>query len=241
MKRFDGRLKDELRKLKITRNFTKFSSGSVLVELGDTKVICTAIIESGVPSFLRGKGEGWLTCEYAMLPGANKNRINRESTTGKIKGRTHEIQRLIGRSLRAIIDLNKIGENTIWIDCDVIQADGGTRTTSISGAFVALYDAVKKFISDGLFKEWPIKGFVGAVSVGILDGNYILDLNYEEDSKAGVDMNIVMTNDGKFVEIQGTAERETFSDKDMQTLLKLSQKGIKEIINYQKSILKVKD
>lgn len=239
MKRIDGRVKNELRKLKLTNNFIKYPQGSTLVEFGDTKVICTAAIEPGVPSFLKGKKEGWITCEYSMLPGSNKTRIPRESTSGKIKGRTHEIQRLIGRSLRAVIDLRKIGENTIWIDCDVIQADGGTRTASISGAFVSLHSAISKAISEGLFNEWPIKGFVAAVSVGIVNNNYLLDLNYAEDSKASVDMNVIMTDKDEFIEIQGTAEKNTFNYNDVQKLLKLALKGIKKIIKLQKKILKV--
>ncbi|MBI5416880.1 ribonuclease PH [Candidatus Poribacteria bacterium] len=237
MKRIDGRAKNDLREIKITRNFTKFSQGSVLIEFGDTKVICNATIEPGVPPFLKGKGEGWITSEYAMLPGASQNRITRESSSGKIKGRTHEIQRLIGRSLRAIVDLKKLGENTIWIDCDVIQADGGTRTTSISGSCIALHDAAKRALSSGLFSSWPMNGFVGAVSVGIVDGDYLLDLNYAEDSKADVDMNIIMTDKGKFIEIQGTAERNPFSYDDMQALLKLADKGIKKIIKFQKEVV----
>ncbi|MBI4651085.1 ribonuclease PH [Candidatus Desantisbacteria bacterium] len=239
MKRTDGRGKNELRKLNLIRNYLKFSGGSVLVEFGDTRVICTAFIEPGVPSFLRGKEEGWLTSEYSMLPGSNRTRIMRESSAGKIKGRTHEIQRLIGRSLRAVIDLKKIGENTIWIDCDVIQADGGTRTSSISGAYVALYDAVKKAMSQGLFEEWPIKNFIGAVSVGIVNGEFLLDLDYSEDSQADVDMNVVMTDKGHLIEVQGTAERKTFSIKDMEVLMKLARNGIKDIIKFQKSVLKV--
>jgi ribonuclease PH len=204
--RTDGRRADALREVKITRNYIKHAEGSVLIEFGDTKVICTASVEGSVPPFLRGKGTGWVTAEYSMLPRATHTRSQREASRGKVGGRTHEIQRLIGRSLRAVIDLTLLGERSILIDCDVIQADGGTRTASITGAYVALVDAVRRLEAQGIITAQPIRNAVAAVSAGILDGVPILDLNYEEDAAVEVDMNFVMTASNCFVEVQGTAE-----------------------------------
>ncbi len=235
--RKDGRRNDQLRPIKVTRNFIKHPEGSVLIEFGDTKVICNASIEEKVPPFLKDTGQGWITAEYSMLPRATASRSIRESSTGKIGGRTQEIQRLIGRSLRAVVDLNGLGERTIWIDCDVIQADGGTRTASITGGFIALADALHYGVKNGIFERNPLKGYLAAVSVGVVDGEAMLDLCYEEDFKAEVDMNVVMTDDGRFVEIQGTAEGEPFKKEVFDELLKLAEKGISEIIKIQKEIL----
>ncbi len=237
--RVDGRKNDQNRHIKITRNYTKYAEGAVLIETGDTKVICTASIEDKVPPFLKGKGEGWITCEYNMIPRATQVRKVRDITRGKIDGRTMEIQRLIGRALRSIVDLKAIGEKTIWVDCDVIQADGGTRTASISGAFVALVDAVNKLHKQSPFSIYPIRDFVSAVSVGIVDNVKMLDLCYEEDSKAKVDMNVVMTDSGEFVEIQGTGEQSPFSRADLNELIALAEKGAKHMIQVQKDSLKM--
>lgn len=237
--RFDGRKNDAMRSIKITRNYTRYAEGSVLIELGETKVICTASIEEKVPPFLKGTGEGWITCEYNMLPRSTQTRKQRDISKLKIDGRTMEIQRLIGRSLRSVVDLKSIGERTIWIDCDVIQADGGTRTASINGAFVALIDAVNKIHKSSPFNVYPVRNFMGAISVGILNDARILDLCYEEDSKAKVDMNVVMTDEGKFVEIQGTGEESTFSRKELDEMLALAEKGVKHIIQAQKDVLKM--
>lgn len=237
--RVDGRKNDQTRHIKITRNYTKYAEGAVLIETGDTKVICTASIEDKVPPFLKGKGEGWITCEYNMIPRATQVRKVRDITRGKIDGRTMEIQRLIGRALRSIVDLKAIGEKTIWVDCDVIQADGGTRTASISGAFVALVDAVNKLHKQSPFSIYPIRDFVSAVSVGIVDNVKMLDLCYEEDSKAKVDMNVVMTDSGEFVEIQGTGEQSPFSRADLNELIALAEKGAKHMIQVQKDSLKM--
>lgn len=237
--RVDGRKNDQLRNVKITRKYTKYAEGSVLIEVGDTKVICTASIEDKVPPFLKGTGEGWITCEYNMLPRATQVRKPREVIKGRQDGRTMEIQRLIGRSLRSVVDLKAIGEKTIWIDCDVIQADGGTRTSSISGAFIALVDAVNKMHRESPFKIYPIRSFVAATSVGILNQEKVLDLCYIEDSKAQVDMNIVMTDQGKFIEIQGTGEESPFSRKELDELIALGEKGIKNMITIQKDSLKM--
>lgn len=237
MKRLDQRGEDQLRTVSITRNFTKYAEGSVLIETGDTKVICTASIENKVPHFLQGEGKGWVTAEYAMLPRATGVRSVREAAKGKIGGRTQEIQRLIGRSLRSIVDLGKLGERTVWLDCDVIQADGGTRTASITGAFVALVDALDGIIKQGQIKEMPVTDFIAATSVGIVDGKLLLDLNYAEDSRAQVDMNFVMTGEGKFVEVQGTAEENPFSEEEFQQLLSLGKKGIQSLTNIQKEVL----
>lgn len=236
--RIDGRKNDQIRPVKLTRNYTKYAEGSVFIEVGDTKVICTASIEEKVPSFLKGKGEGWITCEYNMLPRATQTRKMRDITKGKLDGRTSEIQRLIGRALRSVMDFKALGEKTIWIDCDVIQADGGTRTSAITGAFVALVDAVNKMHKHKPFEIYPIRSFVGAVSVGILKDIKILDLCYLEDSNAKVDMNIVMTDAGKFVEIQGTGEESPFTRKDLDELIAIGEKGTKQIIQIQKESLK---
>ncbi|MFA5157196.1 MAG: ribonuclease PH [Candidatus Omnitrophota bacterium] len=233
MARADGRGWDKIRSVNITRNFLKYAEGSCLIEMGNTKVICSATIEESVPPFLKGSGTGWVTAEYGMLPRSCQSRIPR----GKDSGRTYEIQRLVGRSLRAVTDMRNMGERTIWLDCDVIQGDGGTRTASITGSFVALADALYKIKKSGLIFSVPIKDFVAAVSVGIFNGEPILDLNYEEDSKADVDMNIVMTSKGEFIEIQGTSERRTFKKEQMDQLLDLATKGINELIAVQKNML----
>lgn len=238
--RTDGRKANEIRKVKIVRNFIKHAEGSSLIEVGDTRVICTATVEETVPTFLKGKGRGWVTAEYSMIPRSARSRITRESSRGKIGGRTHEIQRLIGRALRTVVDLKSLGERTVWIDCDVIQADGGTRTASITGACVALYDAFRFMKREKMIEDIPLKDFVAATSVGIVNEKIMLDLNYEEDSKADVDMNIVMTGNGKFIEIQGTAERHPFSKEDTDSLIKLAVKGIKELIKIQKTVISCK-
>lgn len=239
-KRRDGRRNDDLRPVKITRDYTKYAEGSVLMETGDTKIICTVSIEDGVPYFLRGQGRGWLTAEYSLLPRSTQSRTIRAAAKGKIGGRTREIQRLIGRSLRAVIDLNKIGERTIWVDCDVIQADGGTRTASITGAFVALVDAVGKLIQNDVVKKSPLAGFMAATSVGIVDGEIMVDLCYEEDNSAQVDMNIVMTVTGEIIEIQGTAEESPFNRKQLNKLLDYAESGIMKLIEKQKKSLNIK-
>ncbi len=235
--RADRRKEKELRPVKIKKNFSKYAEGSVLIEVGDTKVICTASVEEKVPPFLRDKKQGWITAEYGMLPRSSTDRITRESSRGKIGGRTHEIQRLIGRSLRAVVDLELLGERTIWLDCDVIQADGGTRTAAITGAFVAMAEAIKKVYKEGKLKKFPVKDWVAATSVGMKDGVVLLDLCYEEDSQADVDMNVVMTGKGKFVEIQGTAEKSPFTEADMEKLLHLARQGIQKLILIQKNVL----
>lgn len=235
--RVSGHGADNLREIKITRNFTKHAEGSVLIEFGDTKVICSASVENSVPQFLRGKGTGWVTAEYSMLPRATHTRSPRESSKGKIGGRTHEIQRLIGRSLRAVTDLALLGEKTVFIDCDVIQADGGTRTASITGAYVALADAMNKLVGNNSVAAFPLKEAVAAVSVGIVNGKPLLDLNYKEDSSAEVDMNFVMTSSERFVEIQGTAETEPFSIEKMDAMRSLAISGIKRLFEFQKAAL----
>ncbi|MCO4787106.1 MAG: ribonuclease PH [Marinomonas atlantica] len=232
-----GRAADQLRPMKFTRNFTKHAEGSVLVECGDTKVICTATVVKGVPRFLKGKGQGWITAEYGMLPRSTHNRVDREAARGKQSGRTVEIQRLIGRSLRAALDLKKLGEHTITIDCDVLQADGGTRTASISGGFVALADAVKTLVEAKKVKENPIVSQIGAISVGVYQGTPVLDLDYPEDSSAETDMNVIMNDKGGFIEIQGTAEGEAFSDEHMVGMLAVARKGINEILEMQRQVL----
>ena len=237
--RSDNRKNSSVRHTKITRNYIKHAEGSVLIEVGDTKVICTASIEEKVPPFLKGTGEGWITAEYNMLPRSTATRKVRDIARLKQDGRTMEIQRLIGRALRSVVDLKALGEKTIWIDCDVIQADGGTRTTSITGAFVALVDAINKIHKNKPFKVYPIREFVCATSVGIVNGEKMIDLCYEEDSAAQVDMNIVGTGDGEFVEIQGTGEEAPFSRKDLNELLDLGEKGIKQMIQIQKDVLKM--
>ena len=237
MKRIDGREVGALRPVKIRRNYLKFAEGSVLIDMGDTSVICSATLEERVPPFLQGSESGWLTAEYSMLPRSSQSRITRESSKGKLGGRTHEIQRLIGRSLRAIMDLQKLGPRTIVIDCDVIQADGGTRTASITGAFVALSDSISTLMRAGVIKENPLTDSIAAVSVGVVDGAPLLDLNYEEDSTADVDMNIVMTGSGKFIEVQGTAEAAPFSRDELGSLIDLAVKGIEELSELQKKAL----
>lgn len=237
MSRNDGRAPNQMRDVSIKKNFIKHAEGSVLIQVGDTKVICNASVEEKVPPFLRDKKQGWVTAEYSMLPRSTHTRMSRESSRGKVSGRTQEIQRLIGRSLRAVVDMEKLGERTIWIDCDVIQADGGTRTASITGAFVAMCLAMKQLKKDKKIETMPIKDFVAATSVGVLEGKKILDLDYSEDSIAEVDMNIVKTGSGGFVEIQGTAEQEPFTDKDMDAMLALANKGIKELIALQKKAI----
>jgi ribonuclease PH len=235
--RSDGRKQNQLRRLSITPQYIKTADGSVLIEMGDTRVICTAKLEDRVPPFLRNTGKGWITAEYGMLPGSSQVRIGRESSRGKIGGRTHEIQRLIGRSLRAIADLKSLGERSVWIDCDVIQADGGTRTASITGAYVALAEAVRRWLDRGVIKENPIKDAVAAVSIGIIDRKILLDLCYEEDSKAEVDMNFVMTGSGRFIEVQGTAESKPFTRKQMERMAEIAQQGIRELLQVQKKAI----
>lgn len=236
--RHDGRKQDELRRVEILTDYVKHPEGSVLISVGDTKVICNASIEDRVPPFMRGEGKGWITAEYSMLPRATEQRTIRESSKGKITGRTMEIQRLIGRALRAVVDLEKLGERTIWIDCDVIQADGGTRTASITGAFVAMTLALGKLMSQKKLSTLPITDFLAATSVG-LDSKLgeILDLNYIEDSSAEVDMNVIMTSSGKFVELQGTGEEATFSREELNELLDLAEKGINSLISIQMEAL----
>ncbi|MGO1136123.1 ribonuclease PH [Bacillus subtilis] len=236
--RHDGRQHDELRPFTFDLDFISHPEGSVLITAGNTKVICNASVEDRVPPFLRGGGKGWITAEYSMLPRATNQRTIRESSKGKISGRTMEIQRLIGRALRAVVDLEKLGERTIWIDCDVIQADGGTRTASITGAFLAMAIAIGKLIKAGTIKTNPITDFLAAISVGIdKEQGILLDLNYEEDSSAEVDMNVIMTGSGHFVELQGTGEEATFSREDLNGLLGLAEKGIQELIDKQKEVL----
>jgi len=232
-----GRTPDQLRKLAITRGYTRHAEGSVLIECGDTRVICTASVEEKVPPFLKGKGQGWLTAEYGMLPRSTNTRSDREAARGKQSGRTQEIQRLIGRSLRAVTSLERLGERTIQIDCDVIQADGGTRTASITGAFVALHDAVSHLQKSGLVGSSPVLDFVAAVSVGIYQGVPVLDLDYPEDSACDTDMNVVMTGKGGMVEVQGTAEGAPFSRKELDALLALADSGIRQLVAAQKAAL----
>ncbi len=228
---------DQLRAVSIERNYTKHAEGSVLVCFGDTKVICTASVDAKVPAFLKGRGQGWLTAEYGMLPRATNTRGDREAARGKQSGRSQEIQRLIGRSMRAVVDLAKLGERTIQIDCDVLQADGGTRTASITGAFVAVYDALRWLQARGTIDQLPVKEFVAAVSVGVFEGVPVLDLDYAEDSSCDTDMNVVMTGGGGFVEVQGTAEGAAFSRKELDELLVLADKGIRELVIAQKHAL----
>jgi len=237
MGRVDGRRPDELRKVKITRNINKYAEGSVLIEAGDTKVICTASIEDKVPPFLRGNGQGWLTAEYSMLPRATETRTVREAARGRVSGRTSEIQRLVGRALRSVLDLEALGERTIWLDCDVIQADGGTRTAAITGGFVAMMDAVQRLGETVSWDRLPISNFVAAVSVGLVDGVPLLDLCYAEDAQAQVDMNVVMSGDGKIIEIQGTGEGGPFSRAELDQMLELAERGIQELINLQRQVL----
>lgn len=237
MERDGKRGKRTLRKIKVTRNYMDYAEGSCLIEAGNTKVVCTASVEEKVPPFLRNQGSGWITAEYGMLPRSCKSRVVRESLRGRPSGRTQEIQRLIGRSLRAVVDLKELGERTIVVDCDVVQADGGTRCLSITGSFIALHDAIEKLTKQGLIEDCRIKDYVAAVSVGIIDGKGYLDLDYEEDSKADVDMNVVMTGNGKFIEIQGTAEKEPFDRSKLDRLLELAKKGVTQLIVIQKKAL----
>lgn len=241
MKRLDNREFDELRKVTITNHYLMHPEGSVLIEMGDTKVICTASVEDKTAQHLKGTGKGWVTAEYGMLPGSTGTRKQRDSSRGKIDGRTMEIQRLIGRSLRSVTDLDLLGERTIWIDCDVIQADGGTRTASITGAFIAMVEAMKWMKKNGMIEIIPVKSFVSAVSVGILSGGeedlIVLDLPYAEDSVAKVDMNIVMTDQGEYIEVQGTGEDSPFRPEQLQRMLALAAKGCGELNRIQKEIL----
>jgi ribonuclease PH len=232
-----NRAVDQLRTIRLTRQYTKHAEGSVLIECGDTKVICTASIEEKVPGFLKGKGQGWLTAEYGMLPRSTHTRMDREAARGKQSGRTQEIQRLIGRSLRAAFDLEAFGERTLHLDCDVIQADGGTRTAAITGAMVAAYDAFNALVGRGLIASVPVKQFVAAVSVGVYQGMPVLDLDYIEDSSCDTDMNVVMTDLGHFVEVQGTAEGAAFSRAGMNRLMDLAEQGIRELVTVQKRAL----
>jgi ribonuclease PH len=232
-----GRAVDALRTIRITRDYTKHAEGSVLIECGDTKVICTASIEERVPGFLKGKGQGWMTAEYGMLPRSTHSRMDREAAKGKQSGRTQEIQRLIGRSLRAAFDLEAFGERTLQLDCDVIQADGGTRTASITGAMVAAYDAFTKLKARGLIETIPVKHFVAAISVGVYQGVPVLDLDYLEDSDCDTDMNVIMTDNGAFVEVQGTAEGAAFDRAAMNRLLDLAEGGIRDLVKLQKQAL----
>lgn len=235
--RHDGRQTNQLRSVRIERGFTRYAEGSVLICFGETRVLCNASVEDKVPPFMRGEGRGWVTAEYSMLPRATQTRSVREAARGKLGGRTMEIQRLIGRALRAVVDLELLGERTIVIDCDVLQADGGTRTAAITGAWVALSDAIEQMISQGMLESSPLKDSVAAVSSGIVDGLPVLDLDYKEDSAAGVDMNFVMTGNGRFVEVQGTAEEEPFSETDLDTLRDLARQGCAELTQLQQKAI----
>ncbi|HDZ6756441.1 TPA: ribonuclease PH, partial [Mannheimia haemolytica] len=229
----NNRANNQVREIKITRNYTRYAEGSVLIEFGETKVLCNATVEESVPRFLKGQQQGWVTAEYGMLPRATHSRTQREAAKGKQGGRTMEIQRLIARSLRAVVDLKALGERTVTVDCDVIQADGGTRTASITGACVALYDAMNKLVANGTLKTNPMKGLVAAISVGIVAGEAVCDLEYLEDSNAETDMNVVMVEDGRLVEVQGTAEGEPFSHQELLTLLDLAKQGISQLVEAQ--------
>lgn len=235
--RVDGRRKDQLRPVKVTRNFIKHAEGSVLIEMGDTKVICTASIEEKVPPFLKGKGKGWVTAEYSMLPRSTHERSPREAVKGKQGGRTLEIQRLVGRALRAVTDMGQMGERSIWLDCDVIQADGGTRTASITGAFIALADAFTVLKKRGLIKKRPLTDYLAAISVGKVGGEILIDLAYTEDSMADVDMNVVMTGQGRYVEVQGTAERTPFAKQEMDEFMAMGWSGIQTLTALQKDLI----
>lgn len=237
MSRFDGRNNDELREIKVTRDYTIYAGGSVLIEAGKTRVICTAMVEDKVPPFLRGQNKGWVTAEYNMLPSATLVRKPREMSRGKADGRNVEIQRLIGRTLRSVVDLEAMGERTVWVDCDVIQADGGTRTAAITGAFIALMDALHKLVESGCLERVPVKTQVAAVSVGVVGGEPMLDLCYVEDSAAEVDMNVVMTSHGEIIEIQGTGEQRPFSKDEFAILMELAEKGINELVALQRKEL----
>jgi len=236
--RSDNRAPDQMRPVNIVPEFVSTAEGSVLIEVGNTRVICTASVEETVPTFLRNSGRGWVTAEYGMLPRSTLTRTPRESVRGKIGGRTHEIQRLIGRSLRAVTDLQRLGERSILLDCDVIQADGGTRTASITGAFVALALALEKLVDAGTLTSVPLKDYIAAVSVGIVDGEPLLDLAYEEDSRADVDMNIVMTAGRRFVELQATAEHQAFDELQLEKMMELGRRGIQQLLSKQQSVLK---
>ena len=238
MTRHDGRQPHELRRVRVTRDFIRYPEGSVLVEVGETKVICAASVEEKIPQWLKGQGQGWVTAEYAMLPRSTQSRTSRE--TGRTGGRSQEIQRLIGRSLRSVIDLGKLGDRTVWIDCDVIQADGGTRTASITGGFVALADALGRLVTAGQLPQLPLRDQVAATSVGVVNGRVVLDLDYVEDSSAEVDMNIVMTGTGEFVEVQGTAEHVPFGADRLQEMLDLARQGIKRLTGFQRRILETR-
>lgn len=235
--RSDGRQYNELRKINITPHYNKHAEGSVLIEFGDTRVICTATVDERVPPFMKGEGRGWVTAEYSMLPRATQVRNQREAAKGKLGGRTMEIQRLIGRALRSVVNLQALGERTITLDCDVIQADGGTRTTSITGAYIALVFAVNRIVEQHKLPVFPIEDFLASVSVGVLEGQALLDLNYIEDSRVKVDMNVVMTGKGEFVEIQGTGEDAPFSRSEMDEMLRLAEAGIHDLIGLQKDVL----
>ena len=237
VKRIDGRKDDEIREIKITRNYISHTEGSVFIEMGNTRIVCTATVEEKIPKFLTGKGSGWITAEYDMIPGSAPQRIIRPQTLGRINGRTHEIQRLIGRSLRSIADLSKIGERTIWIDCDVIEADGGTRTAAITGSFIALFDCMHSIIDKKIIREMPIESFLAAVSVGMVNGNILVDLCFEEDSKAQVDMNVVMNSKSELIEVQSTAEITPFSREDFNKMMDKATAAIAEIIDIQKKTL----
>lgn len=235
--RSNGRKADELRPVKILTNTNKYAEGSVWIEVGDTKVLCTATVDEKVPLFMKGQGKGWITAEYSMLPRATQIRSQREAARGKLTGRTMEIQRLIGRALRPVVDLHALGERTITLDCDVVQADGGTRTTSITGSFIAMAMAIHKLTSQHEWNKYPVTDFLASISVGIIQGATLLDLDYEEDSSATVDMNVVMTGQGKFVEVQGTGEERPFSSEELNGLLSVAKKGVSEIIQLQKQAL----
>jgi len=235
--RSDNRAPDQMRPVKIIPDFIRTAEGSCLIEVGNTRVICTATIEENVPNWMRSSGKGWITSEYGMLPRSTLTRTARESSRGRVGGRTHEIQRLIGRSMRAVVDLKALGERTVWIDCDVIQADGGTRTASITGAFVALGLAVKKLVAAGTLKTIPLRDYVSAISVGIVDGAVMLDLPYEEDSRAEVDMNLVMTGKGRFVEVQATAEQEPFTDEQLAQMTTFARRGCMRLSEIQRGAL----
>ncbi|QHB17268.1 ribonuclease PH [Mannheimia pernigra] len=233
----NNRANNQVREIKITRNYTRYAEGSVLIEFGETKVLCNATVEETVPRFLKGQQQGWVTAEYGMLPRATHSRTQREAAKGKQGGRTMEIQRLIARSLRAVVDLKALGERTVTVDCDVIQADGGTRTASITGACVALHDAMNKLVANGTLKTNPMKGLVAAISVGIVESEAVCDLEYVEDSNAETDMNVVMVEDGRLVEVQGTAEGEPFSHEELLTLLDLAKQGINQLVDAQRKAL----
>lgn len=237
--RHDNRLVDELRSFSIERDFTEMALGSVLITMGKTKVLCTASVDEKVPPWLRGGGKGWVTAEYSLLPGSTQERASREAVRGKQSGRTQEIQRLIGRSLRAVCDLQVLGEVQITLDCDVLQADGGTRTAAITGAYIALSDALERLIQQHRIRTNPLKAFCAAISVGVLDKESILDLDYYEDSRAEVDMNVVMTSEGKFIELQGTAEKEAFSKSELVDMIRLGESGITTLIEYQRDLVAV--